>query len=201
MSGFEEMRAWGRAIMSGDKVRFRAINPEDRPILALWWSDAGEAILQQERIALLPAERIGATFDAWSSNDSPAGAGFAVVDGDEHLIGHVTIWGITVPTRIATLAIIIGPDFQNRGYGRDAMGVALRFAFQEMGAHKVEVQAWDYNDRAVRLYKSLGFVEEGRRRAAAFHQSRFHSQVQLGLLFDEYAARVAAQTVNSAGRA
>lgn len=185
-SNFEKMRTWGRSMMIGDQIVFRALESKDLNILSEWWNDTGEAILQQDRIAVRPTERVERMFSSWSANDTAGGFGYAINDREDHLIGHVAVWGIELPTRIGTLALMIAKDFQGYGYGRDAMHVALRIAFGEMGARKIEVQAWEYNDRALSLYKSLGFKEEGRRRAATFHASNFYDQVQLGMMCHEY---------------
>lgn len=186
-STFSQMQHWGRTRFTGEKVVLRELHPSDLPLLSAWWNDSGEAIFQQQVITPRPAQSIEQMYEMWSTNDSPNGCGYTItVDGE--CIGHVTLWGMSLPIRIATCAIIIGPDFQNEGYGRDALNVVLRIAFDEMGAHKVEIQAWDYNERALHLYSSLGFVEEGRRRAATFHGGTFHDHVQMGILEDEYRA-------------
>ena len=128
-------------------------------------------------------------FETRSVNDSASGAGYSITTNDDTLVGHVTVWGLSVPARIGTLAIIIGPEHQNNGYGKDAVSIILRLAFEEMGAHKIELQTWAYNERAIHVYDSLGFIEEGRRRAVAFHHSTFHDQVLMGMLVDEYRSR------------
>lgn len=189
MNDFDSLRAWGADLLRGEQIILRPVQPTDTSVLAAWWNDTGEAILQQDRIAPRPTHHAESLFDSWSSNDSPGGFGYAIEDQQENLVGHVTLWGMALPARIATMGIVIGPEYQEQGYGKDALTVALRLAFEEMGAHKVELRVWEYNTRALGLYSSLGFVEEGRRRAAVFHKSRFYDQVQLGMLQEEYAAR------------
>lgn len=186
-STFSQMQHWGQTLLTGEKVVLRELSSSDLPTLTRWWNNTAEAILQQQVISPRPTQGIEQMFEMWSTNDSPNGCGYSITVNGE-LVGHLTLWGMSMPIRIATCAIIIGPDFQNKGYGRDAMTVALRLAFDEMGAHKVEIQAWDYNERALHLYSSLGFVEEGRRRAATFHGGVFHDHVQMGILESEYRA-------------
>lgn len=183
---FSEMQAWGESLLKGNRVFLRAVEPDDVLLLAQWWNQPGEAVFQQDRIALKPISPIERQFEEWSSNDSPSGCGYSVVTEGNVLVGHVTLWGLSLPTRIATCAIIIGPDYQNNGYGTEALRLALRIAFEEMNANKVEIQAWDYNERALHVYRELGFVEEGRRRAATFHKGVFHDHVQMGMLASEY---------------
>ena len=184
-SSFAQMQHWGRTRFNGEKVVLRELLPSDLPVLCAWWNDSGEAIFQKQMISPRPAQSIEQMYEMWSTNDSPDGCGYSITAGGE-LVGHITLWALSMPIRIATCAIIIGPDFQNMGYGRDAMKVVLRIAFDEMGANKVEIQAWDYNERALHLYSSLGFIEEGRRRAATFHGGIFHDHVQMGILESEY---------------
>ncbi|KQB83374.1 GNAT family N-acetyltransferase [Corynebacterium oculi] len=189
MNTFDSLRSWGTNLLRGEQVILRPVQPTDTSVLAAWWNDTGEAILQQDRIAPRPTHHAESLFDSWSSNESPGGFGYAIEDQQENLVGHITAWGLGLPVRIATLGIVIGPEYQDHGYGRDAMTVALRLLFEEMGANKVELRAWEYNARALALYSSLGFVEEGRRRAATLHRSKFYDQVELGMLREEYAAR------------
>ncbi len=41
---------------------------------------------------------------------------------------------------------------------------ALRWAREEPEAHKVELEVWPENERAIALYEALGFEHEGLRR-------------------------------------
>lgn len=182
---YSAMQAWAKGILEGEQVQLRELLPEDLPILAAWWNETEYGVFQQNNLVRKPTTDITKMFELWSKNDSTSGFGYSITK-DGELIGHLTVWGITMPTRIGTAAIIIGPEFQGKGYGRDAMQIALRLAFEEMGANKVEIRVWAYNERAIHLYMSMGFIEEGRRRAATFHRSTFHDEVELGLLLEEY---------------
>ena len=199
MSEFSDLQAWSSTLLNGDRVRFRELREQDLAHLSGWWNDPSQAVLQQDRVTVRPEEYAAGLFRTWSKNESPSGFGYSIVNPAERLIGHISVWGISVPERIATVAIIIGPEFQNQGVGREALRLGLRLVFEEMGAHKAELQTWSYNERAIHLYRSLGFVEEGRRRAAVYHRGAFHDQVLLGLLEDEYRAAAAQEPAESAG--
>ena len=121
------------------------------------------------------------------SCERSGGAGFAVapIEGDGFL-GHVTLWGAVVPARIATAAIIMGPSYTSKGFGTDALGVLIRYGFQELALNKIEISAWAFNTRALASYRKLGFKQEGVRRAAAFFAGEFHDDVRMGLLHHEW---------------
>ena len=189
----EALQEWSGTLFTGNRVRLRELRDSDLPALCSWWNTPEQAVLQQDRITLRPPESIASQFAAWSKNDAPTGFGYSITDTDGSLAGHVSAWGISMPERIATMAVVIGPDFQNRGIGREALRLALRLAFDELGAHKVELQTWSYNRRAIHLYTALGFTTEGCRRAAVYHRGEFHDQILFGLLAEEYSALNAAQ--------
>ena len=88
-----------------------------------------------------------------------------------------------------TLAIVV-PRRENRGkgYGAEAIRLLLGYAFDRINLNKVELEVYEYNERAYRLYLRLGFVEEGRRRARVYRNGRYYESIQMGILRDEFYA-------------
>src|ERR1044071_2691676 len=100
----------------------------------------------------------------WSGNLG-TDAGLVVVDRAEGtLLGHVALFGADAHNRTATYAIIIGPPHQGQGHGTAATTIMLRYGFQQLGLHRIQLRVIGGNDRAVRAYAKAGFVEEGRSR-------------------------------------
>lgn len=56
----------------------------------------------------------------------------------------------------------VAPDYQNKGIGRCMIKVLLKWATAEPMIEKVKLTAFASNHNGLHLYKSLGFVEEGR---------------------------------------
>lgn len=171
--------------LAGQLVRLRVATEEDFPTLARWWEDPALAALQHSTFRPQPQETAIGNFRLWSANRTPEAVGFAIEAGGE-LAGHLTLYGLTLPTRIATYAIMLGPDFQGRGYGVDATKLALRYAFEELGAHKVELTTQKYNARAQATYRKAGFIVEGIRRAASFHRGTWHDEVLMGVVLEDW---------------
>jgi ribosomal protein S18 acetylase RimI-like enzyme len=53
--------------------------------------------------------------------------------------------------------IIVEPDHRGKGYGKEMM-VAVERAAVEMGMKKIGLHVFGYNEPAIALYKSLGYV-------------------------------------------
>lgn len=88
--------------------------------------------------------------------------------------------------RFATIGLHILEEYQGKGYGREAICWILEFAFQNLGLHKVNIECFEHNPGALRLYERLGFVKEGFGREQWFFQGRFWGDVRLGMLENEW---------------
>ncbi|WP_049797529.1 GNAT family N-acetyltransferase [Kribbella flavida] len=181
---------YGVGLLSGDVVTLRATADEDLKVLAEWWNVSDAAALQHTMVRPSPVGQAEEMFRAWSVNKSGTlDTGFSVVlTGSRELIGHATLYGATTPARAATFAIMVGPEYVGKGYGTEATRMMLRYGFLELGLHRVELTVWAFNTRAIAAYAKAGFVKEGVRRAACFHNGAFHDQVFMGVLAEEFLA-------------
>jgi RimJ/RimL family protein N-acetyltransferase len=76
-----------------------------------------------------------------------------------------------------------------KGYGSDAMRVILRYAFTELNLHRVSLNVFEYNPRAVRSYEKVGFKPEGRSRGVLHRAGRRWDLIFMGILFEEWEAQ------------
>ncbi|WP_222710388.1 GNAT family N-acetyltransferase [Quadrisphaera setariae] len=184
-------RSYGAGLLVGDLVQLRPLVEDDLGLLDAWWHDVAHAPLQRGVVVPRSPGSASAQFRSWSTNDGKtADVGFSVVErstGD--LAGHVTLWGASWWDRSAKLAIILGPDHQGRGLGPDALEVLLRYAFDELGLHRVSLEVWAFSDRAIAAYRRAGFIEEGRLREVAFHAGTWHDHVLMAVLEHEWRGR------------
>jgi RimJ/RimL family protein N-acetyltransferase len=108
------------------------------------------------------------------------------LEGD-HLVGYTGLEGDLFPHGEAFVGIGIGlREFWGRGYGTDAMKVILRYAFQELNLRRVGLDAFEYNQRAIRSYEKAGFVYEGRAREYLFREGRRWDLIFMGILREEW---------------
>jgi len=65
-----------------------------------------------------------------------------------------TLWDIK--NRVAVFGILIfKPEDRGKGYGKEVSTWTLEYAFMELGVHRVELQVYSFNERAMRLYRSM----------------------------------------------
>ena len=181
--------AWGAGLLEGRAVRLRATTEEDLPVLEEWWLDPAVAVLQSDVVRPGPPGTIADRFRSWSANTGED-LGLSVEEqATGELAGHVALFGAHARRRSATLGVLMGPAHRRRGLGRDAVELSLRYAFSELNLHRVQLQVWAFNERALRTYRDCGFVEEGRRREVVFHGGSWHDEVGMAVLEHEWRAR------------
>jgi RimJ/RimL family protein N-acetyltransferase len=87
---------------------------------------------------------------------------------------------------VAWLAIAIGPDTWDQGYGQEALGLLVDFAFRELNLYRIQLTVFAYNARAIRVYEKLGFRREGVFRAFLERDGQRHDMLLYGLLRPEW---------------
>lgn len=82
-------------------------------------------------------------------------------------VGEIALENLDTANRSCTLRVaLVGPRVFGLGYGREAVGLVVTYAFEEAGLHRVELEVLDTNPRARHVYETLGFAHEGTRREA-----------------------------------
>ena len=79
------------------------------------------------------------------------------------------------------LEIGIIPDHRGKGIGRRLLKATIDDAFSK-GIERVELEVFASNQRAIRLYRKFGFLEEGRKRHARLFDCEYDDIVIMALL-------------------
>jgi len=65
----------------------------------------------------------------------------------------------------------------------------LDYAFKKLKLHRVGLDVYAYNPRAISVYKKLGFKSEGRGREYLFQNGRWHDEIWMSILDREWLKR------------
>jgi RimJ/RimL family protein N-acetyltransferase len=115
---------------------------------------------------------------------------FAILTRAEgKLLGNCGLHRIDWANRHAVLGIFIGDQsYWSQGYGADASRTLLRYAFEEANLHRIELEVFAFNLRAIRMYEKIGFRVEGTRKQALFREGAWHDEHIMAILRDEWTA-------------
>ncbi|WP_022873191.1 GNAT family N-acetyltransferase [Nesterenkonia alba] len=188
MSDYQKLRQWAAGLFEGERVSLRAIEDQDIETFCDWWDDPEITLFNEGTIVRRPREVNREMFRQWAANKDDSGFAYAA-EAAGQLVGQVSVYSIKAPAMIGKLGIVVGPQFQDRGYGTDILEVALRIAFTEYACRKLELLVFSYSDRGIHTYEKVGFQVEGRRRGNVFHAGTWYDDVSMGITAEEYFAR------------
>lgn len=169
----------------GSRIRLRAIEAEDLPLLAKWRNDPAvyDCFFEHEPLSLAMQRR---WFEDFLRRD---GERFWIAETmtESRPLGTVALLNINWRNRRVELGRVVvfpGPD-RGQGYGREMCELAIAHAFDHLNVNRVYLEVFADNERATRLYRALGFVEEGRLRQHVFSGGRYRDVLLLSLLRDD----------------
>lgn len=110
-----------------------------------------------------------------------------ILETAEGPVGYALLEDVGDPSgSILLRRIVVGG--KGRGHGRTGVRLVLRYCFEVARCHRVWLNVALDNRRALRLYRGLGFVEEGIARESVRKGERYVSMRVLSLLEREYRA-------------
>jgi len=151
-------------------------DPANRPFITPWER------VQHEGAVRFPDFR---HFIIEAGEDYPS-AGFVILQGCRNPHGSVEL-----------KRIVLQP--KGLGYGRICVRLLAQMAFRDLGAHRFWLDVKSANVRALSLYRSEGFVEEGRLRESVRSEGGYDSLIVMSLLEPEYDALVAGRERTTVG--
>jgi RimJ/RimL family protein N-acetyltransferase len=109
------------------------------------------------------------------------------IEADGVFIGYCGLFNADRRSGTAEVGIGIGDrDYWGRGYGREALTLLVDYGFRMQNFRKLWLTVQGSNDRAIRSYRAVGFVEEGRLREQAWSGGRYEDIVLMALFRSDF---------------
>ncbi|KOY14530.1 GNAT family N-acetyltransferase [Paenibacillus xylanivorans] len=113
----------------------------------------------------------------------------ALQDNDQ-VIGDIALMDMHTKNRSAHIRIAIdNTEHQGKGYGSEAILLMLDYGFGTCNLHRIELEVYAFNQRAIRTYEKLGFQREGVKRDALYYHHQYHDAIQMSILENEFRER------------
>ncbi|HET7578754.1 MAG TPA: GNAT family protein [Bacillales bacterium] len=174
-------------MLQGEKTRLTALKEKDLPTIASWFENA-DFLKLFDAVPAMP--RTEQSFKSWIDNKDSSNQEFRFAIrpvGKEEIVGFLELDGILWNQRNAWLSIAIGDSANwNKGFGKEAMTLALNFCFHELNLHRVQLTVFEYNKRAIALYENLGFQKEGSYREFLKRDGQTYNMELYGILDREW---------------
>lgn len=174
-----------KPILRGERVTLRPLTAVDAAAVFASMADAEVMRLTgtQQQFTLAQVEafcrRVAEADDR---------ADYAITLGDDPAyIGEVVLNEIDWENRTANFRIALaGQRYFGKGYGSEATRLIVDYGFKQLKLHRIELEVYDFNPRAQRVYEKAGFVREGVRRDVLLWDGEYHSAIVMSVLRHEY---------------
>jgi RimJ/RimL family protein N-acetyltransferase len=174
-------------VLPGDGFRLRRAAPGDveflaalaadddvEPFLAAVSARSHEELLEQVRLAAEAPAELGRYV-----LEVPAGETW-------ERAGALAFEVANRRSRIAWLhAVMLDPRFRGRGVAGKAVRLLTLHLIRDLGFHRVELEVYGFNERALRLFERAGFTREGAKRRAYWRHDAWHDGVMFGLVEED----------------
>jgi len=181
-------RGWFPESITGERIVLRRHVAANLAAFQRWYSDPEVARLTRYQEGPMPAAEIERFFQSRVlGTDSLALA--IHLRGSDRLIGTCAFSQLDGDNGSALFHITIGEkDAWGQGYGTEATELMLDHAFERLRLHRVALSVFAFNERAIRSYRKVGFILEGRARDAIWRDGRYWDELQMSMLEGDWTA-------------
>ena len=172
-------------ILKGKKVILRPVRMDDAPRFVKWFNDSEvyqfvitKGIkLKDEREWIKQRIEGKIKDDLFLCIDTKAGA---------H-IGSIGLHKINKRNKNASFGITIGDKkYWNRGLGSEAAQLIINYGFKKLKLHRIDLDVYSDNPRAIKVYKRLGFKKEGTKRDHRLWKGKYYNSYFMAILDREW---------------
>ncbi len=171
----------------GQKVYLRPLERADAPALVPWFNDP-EVLRTVARHRPINLQEEEAWLERTQGSEHDLGLGI-VPRATDQLVGVTGLHQMDFKNRHAAFGIIIG-DKENwgKGYGTEATGLLIQYAFDTLNLNRVWLHVYEFNERGIRAYEKVGFRREGLLRQDCYREGRYWNTIVMGILREEWEA-------------
>ncbi|HLQ74326.1 MAG TPA: GNAT family N-acetyltransferase [Bacillota bacterium] len=109
---------------------------------------------------------------------------FVLENKQKERIGYIGLYNIDFNHRHAEFGIIIHPNFQGEGYAKEATKCAIDYSFLRLNLHKLYLYVAEKNEKAMHIYKQVGFKTEGILKEHYFINGSYENCLMMSLIRD-----------------
>ena len=121
---------------------------------------------------------------------------YLVAESDDEIVGHAVLipMALAAIRHIVRLTIVVHPGHEGHGIGRRLLTSLIEWARAAPRVRKIELNVRATNTRAIGLYRSLGFEEQGRQlQRICIDEQTFIDDLEMGLFVKPHVSLLGSQ--------
>lgn len=147
------------------------------PILTKWFNEDRDIISNNGFSSkLLGVDKTKEMLEQWNAGPYC----FSIVNLDNEFAGQLSLFDLN--HNRATMGIFVGEQFRGKGYGSQAIKLITDYAFNMLNLRTIHIYVYGFNQKAISVYKKVGFVECGRWHQDVYYDGKYYDTVMMELL-------------------
>lgn len=120
------------------------------------------------------------------SQEEPDAFGVFVIEVDGARAGTMRFERANLRSRIANLGgLALHPEFRGHRAADEAARLFQRYLLDDLGFHRLQLEVYGFNERALRHFERAGFVREGVRRRAYWRHGDWVDGILYGIVRED----------------
>ena len=178
-------------IFHGKKIRLRARKYEDiERDKAVIENSAYDTEIDRMTDSIYLPFSVESRLEEWENSVKKANdwdrCNLVIETLDGTAVGGISITEASRTDGSFSYGLAILPNHRRKGYAKEAIILILNYYFNELRFHKCNVNIFDFNEGSKLLHKSLGFIEEGRRRESKYTKGKYYDVILYGMTENEF---------------
>lgn len=175
-----------KPILKNDMLTLRPITEHDAPAMHASLTDA-EGMRLTGTHNTYTLEQVTNFCKRISQADDRADYAILLNTNPDTPIGEIVLNDIDTHNQSASYRVALySTRHYNKGIGTQATRLILEYAFMTLNLHRVELEVFAFNPRALRMYEKCGFIREGIKRDALLWDGEFVDAIVMGILKPDY---------------
>ena len=105
-------------------------------------------------------------------------------------VGHIQLMNINYSAASCVLGrVLIFPEFRGKGFGKAMVKLAVKNAFENIGLYEITLNVFDFNETAIGIYKSIGFIDYEFKKDVTNFQNESWNVIKMKLNKDQWLYR------------
>lgn len=168
--------------LKSENIYLSPINIEQHLSYFMKWMNEDETILAFNGFhnRIYDYNTMKDTLEKWGNG------AMLIVTNSNDIIGSISLFNVNHYVNCGEIGIFIEEKFQNQGYGNEAMKLMIEYAFNNLNFRYLLVNCYSHNEKAINIYKKLGFKEYGCLKDGGYYNGSFFNIHMLQLTRDNY---------------
>jgi len=175
-------------MIKGKKVILRPLNSNDIVKIFQWHNSMNLKNLAMMHPFPIPIELEREHFERQLKNIDNKTVLFGIDDiENKEFVGFTKIYNINWIHRTAYFGIVIGHEnSQGKGLGKETTELILEYAFNNLQLLKILLEVVTFNEKAINLYKKIGFETEGLLKRQVYIDGSYHDVVVMSIFKENF---------------